>query len=531
MRDIDLKKIFLNLKNIKMKNIFKLFVLGLFVLSSCEDEIEPAPVFDAPSVSSSGVISVQVNNSTDISFTVSTPGGYASSSWSASGGSATIKSEPGAGETSGTIVASFTTENTAGAGSLTLTVTDTKGKSGSQTAVINITSEPVVEVPEPVNHTGMITADETWTADRFHILNNKVVVDNGVTLTIEPGTIIKGSEGTGSLASALIIAQGGKINAIGSAEKPIIFTSTSDNIELGSTSGSNLTSDDNGLWGGLIILGKAKISASDADGNDSETAQIEGIPGDEAFGKYGGLDNEDNSGTIKYISIRHGGSLIGEGNEINGLTLGGVGNGTSISYVEVVANKDDGIEFFGGSVNCDYCLVTHHNDDGLDIDQSYSGSITNSLVIQGPGSDHALEIDGPEGTMEAGYTLDGITLIGSGSSTKGEIADFRKSALGNNLNIFVYNFPAGDDGDISLSSGSDITYGDGNNTLTFDNWEIILNSSDDNILNIMPKIGDVRTMIKNTSGEDAASAVTSGTVGVDVSAFSWTWSSANELLN
>lgn len=513
-----------------MKKLLGLFILGLFVFTACEEKLEPViPVFDAPSITAPGVSSVQINNDTDVSFTISTPGGYASSTWAVTGGSAAPISEPDAGADAGAIVARFTAGADAGAASLTLTVTDSQGKSNSQTAVIDVTAEPVVEVPDPVQHTGVIEADETWTADRFHILNNKVYVADGTTLTIEAGTIIKGSPGTGSLASALVVAMGGKINAVGTASSPIIFTSTSDNIELGTTSGTNLTTDDSGLWGGLVVLGKAKVSATDDDGLDVVSAQIEGIPADVPYGSYGGSSDSDNSGTISYVSIRHGGSLLGEGNEINGLTLGGVGSGTSISYIEVVANKDDGIEFFGGSVDCSYCMTAFHDDDGIDIDQSYSGSITNSVSLQGPGSDHALEIDGPEGSMEAGYTLDGITLIGNGGTAKSEIVDYRKSALGANKNIYAYNFPPAGDGDVSLSSGSDATYAAG--TLSFENWEIVLNAADTDVLNIMPEISGTRTMINNPTGSAAVTVVTAGsqTVGATLSGFDWTWSKANNL--
>ena len=512
-----------------MKKLLLLCVLGLFVFTACEEESEPVtPVFDAPTVTApSSVSSAQTGTAVDVTFNVSTPGGYTSSAWSASGGTAVEKSAPAAGATSGDVVATFTAGSSAGAASLSLTVTDAQGKSSSQTAVINVTAEPTA--PAPVQHSGIIDSDETWTADRFHILNNKVYVADGVTLTIEPGTIIKGSPGTGSLSSALIVAMGGKINAVGTASAPIVFTSTSDNIELGSTSGTNLTTDDSGLWGGLIVLGKAKISASDDNGVDVVSAQIEGIPADLTFGTYGGSDDADNSGTLSYISIRHGGSLLGEGNEINGLTLGGVGSGTSISYIEVVANKDDGIEFFGGSVDCSYCMTAFHDDDGIDIDQSYSGSVTNSVSLQGPGSDHALEIDGPEGTMEAGFTLDGITLIGNGGTAKSEIADYRKDALGANKNVYAYNFPPAGDGDLSLSSGSDATYAAG--TLSFENWEIVLNAADTDVLNIMPEISDTRTMINNPSGSAAVTVVTAGsqTVGATLAGFDWTWSKANGL--
>ena len=106
------------------------------------------------------------------------------------------------------------------------------------------------------------------------------------------------------------------------------------------------------------------------------------------------------------MSIRHGGTSIGEDNEINGLTLGGVGTGTTITNVEVIGNQDDGIEFFGGTVNASNLLVWGQGDDGLDIDQSYSGTISNAIVIANSTSDHGLEIDGPEGSMEGSFKMD-----------------------------------------------------------------------------------------------------------------------------
>jgi hypothetical protein len=272
---------------------------------------------------------------------------------------------------------------------------------------------------------GKITSDETWTADAIWTLNGRVIVEDGVTLTIEPGTIIKGAEGTGASASALIVARGAKINAIGTAANPIIFTSTLDNIVVGEQSGSNLDEGDAGKWGGVLILGNAKISAKVGDAE----AQIEGIPADETYGKYGGSDDSDNSGTLKYVSIRHGGALIGEGNEINGLTLGGVGNGTSISFIEIVSNLDDGIECFGGSVNLESVLSAYQGDDGFDIDQNYSGTFNNSIVVYNNNGDEFLEIDGPENaTYSAGmFTISNSTFI---SKTADGTVDLKSKAQG-----------------------------------------------------------------------------------------------------
>ncbi|MCR9229188.1 MAG: hypothetical protein NXH90_17340, partial [Flavobacteriaceae bacterium] len=180
------------------------------------------------------------------------------------------------------------------------------------------------ETGEEITKTGYIAEDETWEAENVYILDGKVIVADGVTLTIEPGTIIKGEEGQETLASALVVDQGGTLMAEGTPSAPIIFTSVLDGIEPGETTGT-LTTADTGLWGGVIVLGKAPISVN----GDIETAQIEGLPADEDYGQYGGTDAADNSGSLKYISIRHGGVAIATDNEINGLTLGGVGSGTT----------------------------------------------------------------------------------------------------------------------------------------------------------------------------------------------------------
>lgn len=280
---------------------------------------------------------------------------------------------------------------------------------------------------------GLISADETWTSDKIYILSNKVVVESGVELTIEAGTIIKGRAGQGSLASALVISRGAKINAVGTASEPIIFTAEVDNIAKGQTVGTNLTKSDNKLWGGLIILGAAPISAENG---DIET-NIEGIPAEDGYGLFGGADAADNSGMLKYVSIRHGGISIGEGNEINGLTLGGVGTGTQIENVEVYATLDDGIECFGGTVNINNALVFYQGDDGLDLDMNYSGTISNFAVIHGNGigTDEGLEIDGPEGST---YTTGLYTLMNGICKSEGtdpSAADLKSKAQGHHVNV------------------------------------------------------------------------------------------------
>ena len=384
-----------------------------------------------------------------------------------------------------------------------------------ETTIINDGPGTVDEDCPTIAVSGAIATNTTWTADNIYQLNQKVVVSEGVTLTINPGTIIKGSAGTGSLASALIVARGATLDAQGTADQPIIFTSTSDNITCGQTAGTNLDENDRGLWGGLIVLGYAPCSFS----GDITEAQIEGIPADDTFGLYGGTDAADNSGSLQYISIRHGGALIGEGNEINGLTLGGVGTGTLINHIEVVANVDDGVEFFGGTVNPTNLLVWAQGDDALDIDQAYSGTIDNAVVVLGDFSDHAFEVDGPEGTATGSFTLQNITIIGNATTDNGEYADYRSNAMGTTNNIYAYGFK--DSSDIELDNdGVATNYNDG--LLTFGTWEIVLPTGVANVTDVFVNKAETVTV---TGFGSTATAVTQGTqtVGASTSNFSWTY--------
>ena len=368
-----------------------------------------------------------------------------------------------------------------------------------------------------INKSGFIETDETWESECIYVLNNKVVVPDGVTLTIEPGTIIKGTSGTGSLASALVVARGGKVLANGSASQPIVFTSTADNITVGESNGTNLDQNDRGLWGGLIVLGYAPSSFA----GDVDALQIEGIPAEDTWGLYGGNDPNDNSGVYKYISIRHGGALIGEGNEINGLTLGGVGAGTEIDNIEVVGNVDDGIEFFGGTVDASNLLVWAQGDDAIDIDQAYSGTIDNVVVHLGDISDHAFEIDGPEGSLNGSFTLQNASIFGNGITENGEYADYRSNAMGSTSGVFASGFPAGKDVELD-NDGVATNYNSG--ALIFGPWDIVLPTG----------VSDVNSVFVNKAsivsvsgfGSTANAVINQGSNGADTSAFNWTYANS-----
>lgn len=413
-------------------------------------------------------------------------------------------------------------ENADGTDSFTYKANDGIGDSNIATVTVNINGSFILA--------GTYTSDKTLTADKIWKLSGRVFIADGATLTIPAGTIIKAEGGTGTDSSFICIARGGKIDAQGTAEKPIIMTSVADDIQIGQKNGSNLDASNVGLWGGLLVLGKAPGSFK----NDVVEYQIEGIPAEETNGLYGGNDPADNSGVINYLSIRHGGTSIGEDNEINGLTLGGVGTGTTISNVEVIGNQDDGIEFFGGTVNASNLLVWGQGDDGLDIDQSYSGTINNAIVIANSSSDHGLEIDGPEGSMEGSFKLENITLIGDGSAANGEYADFRKGALGSVNNLYAYGFQSGKDFELDAEADS-ASFEAG--TLTFSNIEIVIPDGSSltggDLFNDKSETPNAMFEdAKNLAGETFAKSVTQDnkSVGADLSVFAWTFAQHKEAI-
>jgi hypothetical protein len=295
-----------------------------------------------------------------------------------------------------------------------------------------------------VTDLGEGTGETTWTKNKTYLLNGRVFVNEGQVLTIEAGTIIKGVAGQAENASALIVARGGTIKAEGTAAEPIIFTSAADETardESGALvcTGGNLESSFRGLWGGLIVLGKAGTNAPQAE------LAIEGIPTTESRGLYGGSDDNDNSGTITYVSIRHGGSNIGANNEINGLTLGAVGDGTTIEYVEVIANKDDGVEFFGGTVNTKYISVAYCGDDSFDADEGYRGKNQFWYVVQDAAGDNGAELDGgPSDCLlcepYSAFVTFNATFVGNGSN---RAVRLRENSAASFYNSVFYNYEKG----------------------------------------------------------------------------------------
>ena len=306
-----------------------------------------------------------------------------------------------------------------------------------------------------------------WTADNTYLLDGFVYVEDGAILNIEAGTVIKGKPGQGESASALVICQGAKIYAEGTADSPIIFTAEADDVN----DPNDLVLPATNLWGGVILLGKAQINTATGVGN------IEGLPVSDKS-QYGGTDDDDNSGIMRYVSIRHGGTDIGEGNEINGLTFGAVGRGTTIDHIEVFQNNDDGYEWFGGTVNCKYLVSAFNADDGFDHDEGIRSKMQFIFVIQDENyGNHCGEHDGgtdPEdGTPYAYPQIYNATYLGSGinstNADNSQMFKLRDYWGGSYKNSIFGDFPGTAMDVEDLESGND-------SRQRLDNGEIVFNN-------------------------------------------------------
>src|SRR5687767_12583169 len=204
---------------------------------------------------------------------------------------------------------------------------------------------------------GKITSDTVLRAKNVYILKGLVYIKNNAKITIEPGTVIKGSYL--DPIGGLVITRGAKILAEGTADKPIVFT-------------SNSPAPRSGDWAGIVILGKATTNA--AFNGTAGTGEVEGgVNNADGDGLYGGTDDNDNSGIMKYVRIEYAGFAFLPDKEINSLTMGGVGKGTVIDHIQVYYAKDDAFEWFGGTVDCKYLIAYKTQDDDFDTDNGYRG--------------------------------------------------------------------------------------------------------------------------------------------------------------
>jgi len=442
-----------------MKKLIRLMAFfvaasALVLVQSCDDE-EPAvpPTLTAPT----GVTAVQVNAKADISFSFLAPEGYASSSVSATGGSATVKTAPAAGATEGSVVVEFTADGSAGAASVTLTLTDNKSQTISQTAVVNktISAPPTVALSASTANgfpgktvsvtvtvtaangakslaytttggltgspaspitlsgttqaitftipasaaigatfavaitatdnqnlnstpatftvtaatnvlTGTLSTNLTVRKGEPYLVTGQFIVATGVTLTVEPGAIIKGDKATKGL---ILIQPGGKLNAVGTAAEPIVFTSS-----------QNVGERDRGDWAGIVWLGNAYV-------NQSARPAIEGVTPTQLYGTVGtdvDVNSTEDNGKLRYARIEYAGIELTPNNETNGLTMGGLGSGTEVDYVQVSYGGDDAFEWFGGTVNGKHLVSLSTWDDDFDTDFGWRGNVQWGLIVRNP---------------------------------------------------------------------------------------------------------------------------------------------------
>lgn len=245
---------------------------------------------------------------------------------------------------------------------------------------------PVCEI------SGTMTSDTRLSNNIAWALSGKVTVGNdntnSATLTIEPGTFVFGKSG----ADYLVIARGSKIQAIGTATNPIVMTSVNDMLGLSDQ-------DSHAEWGGLVILGNAPSNKCDQANLASCQIQAEG-----EAGPYGGANPEDDSGALRYVQVRYAGFEVIPDNELNGITFAGVGRGTDVEYIQVHNNLDDGIEFFGGTVDAKYVVLTGNRDDSLDWADGWTGRMQHVLIMHNQNNSKAnrgIEADNQSGNFTA----------------------------------------------------------------------------------------------------------------------------------
>lgn len=325
------------------------------------------------------------------------------------------------------------------------------------------TVTPIDQNTGVVELSGAITSDMTLKADKKYLLKGFVYVQAPAKLTIEPGTIIKGDKST---KGSLIIERGAQIIARGTVDKPIVFTSNE-------AKGTRRAGD----WGGLIILGKAPV-------NLGSSAAIEG--GVDRL--YGGSDAADNSGVLKYVRVEFAGIAFQPDNEINGITMGGVGSGTEIDYVQVSYSGDDSFEWFGGTVNAKHLIAYKTVDDMFDTDNGYSGTVQYAVGISDPNvadvsKSNGFESDnnkaGDTATPNTTAKFSNVSLFGplatastTAQSSYGSGIHFKKNTKISVYNSVIAGWPTG----IYLD-GSAVEGGATNNELKFKNNYIVASTT------------------------------------------------------
>ena len=360
---------------------------------------------------------------------------------------------------------------------------------------------------------GELTTGAVLTCANNYIIDQKIYIPAGQTLTINPGTVLKGRIAPNDIATglpdkakatALVIERGGKIMAEGSADCQIVFTAEADNLD------GTFPIANKGQWGGVLLLGKATNNLTLAangpfvvGGTGGKLAAGDGLGVIEGFAtsnpqdRYGVLtaatlplgvsgeltsqvfDDNDNSGIMKYVSIRYSGALLAVGAEINGLTLGSVGRGTTIEHIEIVSCADDNIEIFGGTVNIKYITTLFGNDDMFDWDLGWTGK---AQFLFGMKTDNTASADSDNGFESDSDDNKSIGLLNTGLRRSIPVI-YNVTLLGNEKSTLLTG-TAGDNSSLAAINAKELTGGEIYNSV-FANFK--------NGLNLIKSLGTVRT--------------------------------------
>ena len=338
---------------------------------------------------------------------------------------------------------------------------------------------------------GVVEGTLTLNAGTEYTLTGTLTVPAGATLEIPAGTTIKANQG---FDKYILVAQGGRLNARGTADNPVVFTANADNAEPG-------------YWGGVIINGYAPISGA-TEGSTGATEIDNNQP-------YGGTDAADNSGTLTYVEIRYSGARSSADIEHNGLTLNGVGNGTTINNIYIADGADDAIEFFGGSVNVTNLLAVNCDDDCFDFTQGYNGTLTNCYGVwesdftstesdpRGVEADGNLDGDGPNHTPQADFTINNMTIANYAASQPMQdaikVRRLAKATINNALVI----------GSGEIEELVDLT----------DSKD---NADAGTVVNVTNNATNVGAETNDGNPAGATVNISAGNTGADVAAFEWT---------
>lgn len=306
------------------------------------------------------------------------------------------------------------------------------GEDGTSDIVININDNGGGNTGNPsqaISLSGSISTNLTLDAASTYKLTGPTVVEDGATLTIPAGMVITAAA-TGADVY-LAVAQGGKIIAEGTSSQPIIFT-------------SDANTPNSGDWGGLILLGKAPVNS--ITGSATATSEIGNLV-------YGGSEADDNSGTLRYVRVEYSGGKASGQSENNGFSFYGVGNGTIVEYIQMFEGADDGIEFFGGTVNVSNLSIVNSQDDSIDWTEGYTGTITDAYVKHGVSHDKGIEADGYNTDVGNNSnplyfskpTVTNLTIVGLGSGTGNEAIRLRAGTQGIFSNVKLEGFAEGFD--------------------------------------------------------------------------------------